>query len=299
MYTGCPLGAMSKSWWPRKDSLVPRRCVDNATPSRNLGSQNPRFLEPPGHDVLRTQVQGTFLYKTCACAMVVRIRTTTSTVQVKNQKLKEATPPLLRTPPPNPRPATHPHPHSHMSVLSGALGHVLWRDGEAAEAKLFPVRVTAVDEITATFDCECLAYRGSSSKDLPFDRFILDDPDGHVGMGSTLQVQPAVSSFEAVPTGLPKHWVDEDGHELKVGAVLATCEDSSGKPVALVIKAEIAKLTRANLARGMPGTNRGPSGQGDRAATNGRMRCTRHGYTCCPEEPGETGPRRPRAPKAR
>ena len=56
-----------------------------------------------------------------------------------------------------------------MSVLSGALGHVLWRDGEAAEAKLFPVRVTAVDEITATFDCEYLAYRGSSSKDLPFD----------------------------------------------------------------------------------------------------------------------------------
>ena len=163
-----------------------------------------------------------------------------------------------------------------MSVLSGALGHVLWRDGEAAEAKLFPVRVTAVDEITATFDCEYLAYRGSSSKDLPFDRFILDDPDGYVGVGSTSQVQPAVSSCEAVPTGLPKHWVDEDGHELKVGAVLATCEDSSGKPVALVIKAEFAKLTRANLARGMPGTNRGPSGQGDRAATNGRMRCT-HG----------------------
>jgi len=116
-----------------------------------------------------------------------------------------------------------------MSVLSGALGHVLWDDGEAAEpAKLFPIRVTAVDEITATFDCGCLAYRGSSSKGLPFDRFILEDPDGYVGVGSTSQVQPAVSSFEAVPTGLPIHWVDENGHELKVGAVLATCEDSDG-----------------------------------------------------------------------
>ena len=71
---------------------------------------------------------------------------------------------------------------------------------------------------------------------LPFDRcFILDDPDGHVGVASTSQVQPAVSSFEAVPTGLPKHWFDEDGRELKVGSVLATCEDSSGKPVAAVI----------------------------------------------------------------
>ena len=86
-----------------------------------------------------------------------------------------------------------------MSVLSGALGHVLWDDGEAAEpAKLFPVRVTAVDEITATFDCEHLAYRGSSSKGLPFDRFILEDPDGYVGVGSTSQVQPAVSGRFAV-----------------------------------------------------------------------------------------------------
>ena len=45
-----------------------------------------------------------------------------------------------------------------MSVLSGALGHVLWDDEEAAEpAKLLPVRATAVHEVTATFDCESLA----------------------------------------------------------------------------------------------------------------------------------------------
>ena len=179
-----------------------------------------------------------------------------------------------------------------MSVISGALGHVLWGGGEAEEpAKLFPIRVTAVDEITATFDCEHLACRGSCSKDLPFADFILNDPDRHVGVGSTSQVQPVVPSFEAVPTGLPKLWVDKDGRELKVGAMLATCEDSSGKPVAAVIKAEIAKLIGANLERGMPGTNRGPSGQGDRAAINGRLRCT-HGMPACaaPRSLGKLAP---------
>ena len=67
------------------------QCVDNAAPNGNLGSQNPGFEEPPGHDVHRTQEP--FAHKTCAmacemaCSMVVRIRTTTSTVQVKPQKI--------------------------------------------------------------------------------------------------------------------------------------------------------------------------------------------------------------------
>ena len=58
-----------------------------------------------------------------------------------------------------------------------------------------------------------------------------------------------------------------------------------------MIKAVIAKLTSANMERGMPGTNRGPSGQGDRAITNGRMRYT-HGTAVCaaPRSLGKLAP---------